>query len=763
MSEADHNPDTLETRRWERWLLGAALALWLIYAVPAALGLETFYLRDVFSNNLPQKAFGAQQIRQGKIPALNPDWALGQPYRGNPSTLAYYPGNLLYLVLPFWSAFNLHFLLHWLLALFAMRRLARALGQPPLAALLAGITYAGCGFMLSTLTFYNIVVVAAWWPLVMAFAVKGDRRGIAWGAVACGLAILGGEPITAALGMVPLGVAILPRHGLKRSLGIGFAIGLLGLVVALPQVVATARIFPFSFRGAHGIFVQSVATYSLPWPRLVELIVPLPFGWPGFLGELRGYFAAISPRLPFFMSLYFGAVGVALAVAARRRGWQALALGSLALAWGAGKHSGFLDTISFGLFRYPEKFLFWFALAAPLLAGWGWMRVEACVPRWWSRGLIAVGSLAIALGLTAWLLRLRILGSLTGSAPGTPGISEPVALASTQLFLQGGYLVLAGVLLLACRWCALRRRPQIAIACQLLALAQLYPLIQTDSTAFYAPLTEWEERLGFGGAAFNTFMATPSWQPPPPFLEVGSGPRALRQREMAQDLQPTPGALHGLSFPLAPNIEGMNSPYCTLLDINLARLGWSSRVNWFRVLGLDAMVTYLVPVEIDGLVLEEQVERRGEKVWLYRVQDPAPQAWWPEVLHSVQGPRDALAWVSFAEDPIREVAVPRAAEHTPGGRILEVLNQPDRVEVEVESGGGTLVLRRAYQPFFEARTETGEPLATAPANLLLTAIEVPAGRHRVILEVTQWPEGLAGAVALLAAILALWLPWRWER
>lgn len=753
----------LGDRRWRRWLLGAALALWLVYALPAALGLETFYVRDVFSNNFPQKAFGAEQLRQGKIPALNPDWALGQPFRGNPSTLAYYPGNLLYLLLPFWSAFNLHFVLHWLLALFTMRRLARALGQPPLAALLAGITYAGCGWTLSTLTFYNLIVVAAWWPLVMALAVEGGRRGIAWGGVVCGLALLGGEPITALLGLVPLLIATLPRHGLKRSLGIGFAIGLLGLLVALPQIVATARILPFSFRGAHGNFVQLVSTYSLPLPRLAELVLPLPFGWPHVRGDLAGYFAAISQRLPFFISLYFGAVGLALALAARRRGWQALAVTSVTLAWGAGRYSELLDAISFGVFRYPEKFLFWFALAAPLLAGWGWVRITESPPRWWSRALAAAGALSLGLGLTAWLLRLWILPKMAAAAVDPPPANDPVSLASTQLLLQGTYLVVAAVLLLACRWCALHGRPGAVVACQLAALVQLFPLIQTDSTSHYAPRTAWEDRLGEGAAVFNTFMAAPRWHETPPYAAAASGPRYLLQRQMAQDLQPTPGALHGLSFPLAPNIEGLNSPYCTLLEINLARLRWSSRMSWFRVLGLDAMVTYLEPVEIEGLALEEVVERLGEKTWLYRVEDPAPEAWWPRSLRSVPGPRDALGWVSFSQDPIGEVAVPTALEHVAGGRILEVVQEPDRIEIEVESAGGMAVIRRAYQPLLEARTEGGEPLLTAPANLLLTAVEVPPGRQRIILEVAQWPEGLASAVALLAGILSLWLPWRWWR
>ncbi|HET9229392.1 MAG TPA: hypothetical protein VFR31_22120, partial [Thermoanaerobaculia bacterium] len=185
-------------------VLAAALLLWAWVCAPVLSGSRTFFLRDVFTTHLPYKAFGAEQLREGKIPAYNPTWGLGQPFRGNPNALPFYPGNVLYLILPFWSAFGAHFALHWLIALATMYALARGVGLERPAALLAGITYAGSGWMVSALTFYNLLAVAAWWPLVLLGAVRGGRRGIALGGIACGLALLGGEPVAAALGLAPL-------------------------------------------------------------------------------------------------------------------------------------------------------------------------------------------------------------------------------------------------------------------------------------------------------------------------------------------------------------------------------------------------------------------------------------------------------------------------------------------------------------------------------------------------------------------------------
>ena len=116
-------------RRPEWTLLAAALVLWAWICAPVVRGGRTFYLRDVFTTHLPLKAFGAAELRQGRIPAFNPDWGLGQPFRGNPNVLAFYPGNVFYRVLPFWIAFNLHYALHWLIAFLTMRSLARGLGH----------------------------------------------------------------------------------------------------------------------------------------------------------------------------------------------------------------------------------------------------------------------------------------------------------------------------------------------------------------------------------------------------------------------------------------------------------------------------------------------------------------------------------------------------------------------------------------------------------------------------------------------------------
>lgn len=744
-------------------VLAAALLLWAWVCAPVIAGARTFFLRDVFTTHLPLKAFGAEQLREGRIPAYNPTWGLGQPFRGNPNALPFYPGNVFYLALPFWSAFGLHYALHWLIALAAMGALARGLGMGRPAALLAAVTYAGSGWMLSALTFYNLLAVAAWWPLVLLGAVRGGRRGIALGGIACGLALLGGEPVAATLGLVPLLAVAVGRLGWRRGLATAVAIGAIGLLIALPQVVALLRVLPFTYRGAHGMSAEQAAHFTLHPLRLIELLIPFPFGRPGWLGRFGVWTPSILPVVPLFLSLYFGIVGLGLAAAGARSrpAFGALAAAGLALAIAAGHSGDLLVRLSLGLFRYPEKFLFWFALAVPLLAGWGLERVLAG-GRLWPR-LAAVGSVLLLLpGTGALLLGPAVVAGASRrlASQGSRSLAEAVSLLSTQLSAWTVALFAGGAALGLAAWAVSRKASwsgAVLAALQVALLAQLYPLLVTDATAPYDEPAPWAVRLGPDAAVLNSLQAFPPWGPEPAY-DTPDGTRIPLERATALDLDPAPGVLHGLAYPFAPDLEGLQSPLFSLMLFNLPRLDAVQKLRWMRVLGLDALVLF-EDADVPGLRLLDRATRYGVESRLYRVEEPAPDAWWPERARVAKSPPTALWVVSNDPDPVMAVVVSEGIAHEPGGRVRLVSEEPDRIELEVESPGGLAVVRRAYQPLFAARSGDRR-LRVVPVNLNLLGVEVPKGRHRVVLEVSAWPEAVAGVVALLTLAAALFLQFR---
>ena len=136
-------------------------------------------------------------------------------------------------------------------------------------------------------------------------------------------------------------------------------------------------------------------------------------------------------------------------------------------------------------------------------------------------------------------------------------------------------------------------------------------------------------------------------------------------RDVRLDLDPATGALHGLTYPLAPDLDGLFSPLQSLLYDNLARFGWPARIQWLRLLGADWLVRH-----DDGSRPRRSSSRprsrAGVRAELYRIPDPAPIVFWPrEVVGGFADPGarhgDAPA------DPLATAVASRPVEHRPAG------------------------------------------------------------------------------------------------
>lgn len=727
----------------------AAFFLWLLLSYPLLSGRSAIYFRDTFNLFLPLKAYGAEQLTAGRVPAVNTSWGLGQPFRGNPNAAAFYPGNLLYLLLPFWPAWGSHFALHWLLSALTMAALSRKLGSSRAAAGLAALAYAGSGWMLSVLTFNTTLVVVAWWPLVIWGAVRGGRRGIAVGSLACGLAILGGEPVLAALGFLPVVVFAVWRAGLRRGFGRALALAVGGAVVALPQIVALARVLPYSFRASHGLPAGQVGAYAFDPARLLELIAPFPFGVP--LTETAGLGNG-SADLPYFLSIFFGLVALLLALNARPRPrgeavaidafrpCAGLALSAIVLAWAGGPLALPLRALTLGLFRYPEKTLFWLALTLPLLAAMGFDRARRSRIGWRPWWLVA-GTIVAALVI---LLVIR-----------------PESIAPSIRAHLNRQLIVALLTLALAAWAVLRGKTQYLLAIQLVSLLQLYPLWLTDDTSFYREPQGLAARLEGNEAVVPVRLLYPPWPPWPPWEDTdgagaGQGPFAAAHsaRSNALAIAQGPGVLHGFTYPAAPDVEGLHHVFFHFALFWTSQATWPERLAWSRQLGVEAITTdQLLPREL-GLEPAAAIEMDGDVTRLYRPESSRELAWWPRSVQVASSPRHAFELVAARSRPDESVALPFTLEHSADGRLTATEHSPDRMSLEISSQGGVAVVRRAFQPFWKA-TIDGKPLRTFPVDLTFLGIEVPAGTHRLELAIDSKPEVLALVAAVLAVFLFL--------
>ena len=338
------------------WKRAALAGMAIVIAAVAWFGL--FFFRDNFSTHYPVKVISAASFRAGEIPYWNFYDGGGQPLAGNPNTLTFYPDNFLYLILPAHVAFNLHFLLHFVAAWFAMRALARS----PYAAWL----YVLSGLAMSACAFYNLIVAVAVVPFAFWAA---ERRRILFLGAAFGLLALAGEPV-AIIGAA-IGVAILwPSWRL-------IAAAALSLVIALPQLIAYSEIAREVER-ARGFSAQTVLSASLDPRRIVEMLI----------GPL---FRIEQPHL--FLSIFVGIVLIP-AVLQRSR-YVAIAATSLFLALGRFNPivAAAVEALPrLRIVRYPEKF------AIPMIAAIVVLTARPLSKRLWQ--IVTFVPILIAMALT---------------------------------------------------------------------------------------------------------------------------------------------------------------------------------------------------------------------------------------------------------------------------------------------------------------------------------------------------------------------------
>jgi len=729
-----------------RGLLVLALLTLAIAFAPWATGARTPVLRDVLGTHRPLKAFGAAELAAGRVPTFLPAWALGQPFRGNPNALPFYPGNLAYLVLPFPIAFALHYPLHLGLALAGGVWAGRRLGLEPFAAAVAGLTYAGSGFALTGLSFYNLLAVVAWLPWVAGGLAGPSRRALLLAGLACGLVVLGGEPVSALLA-APVLLAVAWRcHGVRRGSWRLAVVATLGALVAAPQIVATLRVLPFSYRFAHGLEGWEAIGFGYDWRRLLELVLPLPWGSPRFLDE-RGYWSPIvTPRPPYVWTAYLGVLPIALLAGSwrRSRGLAAVAGGALALALLASGQGELVSRLTGGLFRYPEKLLLPFTLAAALLTGLELEHRRRAGNL--SRSLAVTGGLLGASGLALWAARGMLapwLGEHLAGAAAPPHVSEAVVRGWAAASLAGAALLLLGALANA------KGAVLLIGALQLLSLAQLAPLVVADRARHYPPGKGLIERVPAGAALVVVPAQAARWEESPGLgWRVGTPERRARLAHF--ELHPAFGVERGFSYPIASDLEGMSSPLSVFLERNLPRVPWPGRIAWLRRLGVDGVVRHdPQPEPIPGLRRVELAEQFGVAVELSRVERPFGRSRWPAAVVPARDPREAFWRVATGEIGEDQAVVSRPLEHDPRSRFRVLLETPDEIRFEVSGGGGLAVLGRSYWPIYRARLEDGGRLPTQPVDLVLLGIEVPAGQHRVTVDVAHWPESSAGLLSLM--------------
>lgn len=363
---------------------------------------------DVVSYFYPYREYAAQVLRSGKLPLWNPYLFAGAPFLANIQTAVFYPLNLPHLFLPTGQALTVVTLSHFSIAgtgAYIFARVACRIG--PAGALVAGLMFMLGGFLSAQAGHVNQLSVAAWLPwLLLTFERAALTRRLVWavaGAAVLALQLLAGHTQEVYLSLLALGALAVylvpvaawryqrmwrqvdraPRRwpalvwkrttsltgqlfiqALVNGIALTIIAGLAGLVAAA-QLLPTMELSAYSIR-AGGLTLAEAVSFSLPRQELALALLP---GY-GALPTSNEYLA------------YVGAAGLAMAalgaLAAVRRPlalfFVVLAVLSLGMALGANGPlfaRVFAILPGMGLFRVPARWLFLYAFAVPMLAGFG--------------------------------------------------------------------------------------------------------------------------------------------------------------------------------------------------------------------------------------------------------------------------------------------------------------------------------------------------------------------------------------------------------
>jgi Bacterial membrane protein YfhO len=187
-------------------------ALFLVCYAPALFGDRQFAYRDAGNYYYPLNMRVQAEWNAGRWPLWEPEENGGMPLLGNPTAAVFYPGKLVFAILPYaWGA-RVYIVAHSALAFMNMFVLMRSWGTSSFGSALSALSYAfGAPILFQS---FNIIYLigAAWLPLGIRAVDRWLRLGRRWAlcelAIVLSMQVLGGDPQAAyLLGVASIGYA----------------------------------------------------------------------------------------------------------------------------------------------------------------------------------------------------------------------------------------------------------------------------------------------------------------------------------------------------------------------------------------------------------------------------------------------------------------------------------------------------------------------------------------------------------------------------
>ena len=747
----------------------SALFLLLVVAVYAdpLFFRRNFAGRDLAVYNLPMEKAMHDAYARGRLPVWMPEVSGGRPLLPNPNAGAMYPVRPLLSVLPFPLAMRLFPVLHWIAAGIGTILVLRALNVSSAGAWIGAATYVFSGVGVAEVYFPNLHPGMALLPWIVWAVARPARRGagkLVVLALLFGLDFLAGDVFTIAMAVASAVLwIVVEKERAERAREIGILAASLGLaaLVAAPQIVATALWVPETNRAVAGMRLKESLFFSVHPLRLLELVVPFPYGanWQLDRSTVWGWPVFRYRAMGMFTSLFSGAFAVVALIASRKDRSRGLRFGRILFAIAL-----FIAVIPSLVpvsweklpspvpLRNPEKFSVALVFALAIVAGISFDLLRsgrAKLPRWPLAAAAVLAALAVAA-----LLFPRGAGR-TGVLVTGDGRFEPIASAQIPRAMAEAALLWTVTAIALDRL----RRPTPVSAAVAMVLLTAIPIVAcrkiaraVEERVLFSPprLARILQRLDPENA-FRTLDETIYF---PPITEPRWPQDAFSDQDRLSWKRHTPatwgrGTVFNIDFD-----AGDFSRLESLRRLSVRAAGSSDSAPFFETFSLRWAVRYRGQPPLarfrpfgGDVVQEWDVDDRA-------LPDVRLARRWIEVALPV----DSAAALRNLREGELVVESGRKGSGASADGIVHVLRRdPEGLAIETVTSERTWLF--VLRGFWAHRTVLldGGPAEAVPAQLAFSAVAVPAGRHRI-----DWSERVPGGRAsrwgpVIAALVALWL------
>ncbi|MGZ5478455.1 MAG: hypothetical protein ACXWGZ_02575 [Candidatus Aminicenantales bacterium] len=700
---------------------------------------RVFYERDSTVVEVPVKKLTVQLLKEGNFALWTDAHGNGQPFLANPKNAIFYPTTWLYLFLPLFTAFKLHYLIHVILGWLGLYVLCGSYSLSRRASFLGATLFAFSGMYLSSFEFYNHIAALAWMPWVLWLLYRDARAGrarIVPLAFLWALMILAGAPEFILMTLfLAAGQAFFTAGQWKKKIALTVLSLFLASLLSAAQLVPSIELLGRTER----------AGQSAQWPLELIQLFNLPF--PHFLGNDRepGHndfwgWHIFDQRSPLYYSLYMGLGALLLFLFGLRKPWDRrqkilLLMAFLFFLLSCGRYSPFFFLYRFvpllSSIRYPVKFFLGSVFCLSILAAVGFDRVAGAA----KPGRKAVSFMAVAAGFGLplfWLFKRPLIGVLNILFI----IDKDTSLREFGRSLETGLVLMAVYSLVF--FLLHRSKGQARIlGWTLIAMAVLDPAYHnryvnpTVPASFYdkpplpglltAPLAIYRDELYA------------------PFLKETMGDNIRLLRFFRKSLYPFTGLGDGVRYVFNWDFYGTYSRRYLDLREAIRKLPPDGQFKVLKYLGCAAHIGY------EPLFARENAQRlqiEGVDVWLERIaeKNASPFAAFRTVKAAEL--KDKLGIFTGAGfDPFEEVILDKDVVLSGSSGNMDTKSAEIIVRKEVQGRGrystnlpgrGLIVFPGNFAPGWQAWVD-GQKAEVLDANIFSKGVVLPAGRHEIVL------------------------------